>query len=401
MLRILRAIMQTLLLLHLAAAYATTNQRDHFKHISSAPFVLTVMINTSRNANALELISKTEEQIKNHTTIQNRKVVVEIIDTAKTPFFDKHYKLDGKHSLRFFIKGQMIELHDFDATIEDLKDAAITKTDLVSKLVGFVDEKINRISIELKNVEQLKSLLEADNVVGFFYGDDKQVFEKYHKVAMKNIDFIFTHTNDKSLADTVFYKYANKTAPGTPTFAIIRSASALNDLDTAALVEFTNFGEKALTEFIEFERFAKLRDASAGSDIVKRIFHKFQPLLLYVGSEKTNPKNFAVFKQAVKSLPKKMVFANVEPDSPQSASFMQLFVMAGKNMAKEALNIVWLGPNRKIQVENYTVGLDKEAIVEFVAKFNRQYETVIDAMRQHFYDKEEKEIGNGVTSQEL
>lgn len=400
---ILRAVIPLIALIHSPAFYTVvSNQADHFKLLSANTFVLSVIYSSADNQEIGKLIANALDNVEKHKTVNSNNVAIELIDTKEAPFFDKHYRLNGKHGARLFIKGQMAEMDHFNNDVESLLRQKISSKDMTEKLSRFVEDQIKAISIELLSYKQFKNILDSEKTVGFFYGANEKDYAKYYKVALKNMGFVFTHTMDKQIASEVFAHHANKAAPDSSVFVIIRSPEILNEFDNSTAVEFTDFSEKALTEFIEYEKHNKLRGPSDASDIVKRIFKKFQPLLLYIKPKTENAKDFETFKSAIQTLPKRMIYAYGEPDEENSSAFMQLFLMNGKNMSEGETNIIWMGPNRQIQMEKFTGAMDKDMLVEFVFKFNKQNELAINEMSQHFYEKEVDEQSHAdITSEEL
>lgn len=399
---ILRALITTTLLLTLVNCYAEiTNQHDHFKNINTNPYVLAIFYNSKENPKQSHTLLSVVKTIETSDIVVSNHVYLEVVDIGNAIFFDNHYKLDGKNAVRLFIRGQMIELDNFDADLEHIYNRSTVNKDLSNKLIQFIDSKLKSISIELRDISHFKDILTTKRVIGFFYGQDETSFKKYFKVAMKNIDFDFTHTSNEQLASQIFAEYGRRTIPQTPTFGIIRHEDALNEFDNSSAVFHIDLNEKPLTEFLEFERFDKLRNPSTGNEIVKRIFRKYQPLLFYVKPHNDDTTNFEAYKEAIKALPKRFIYTYAKTDSASSTAFLQLFMMADKMMVADTLSIVWLDPSRKIRIELYNGAFEKERIVEFVFKFHKQNQRFIDVMRQHLYDKDKNTDDENLISEEL
>ena len=389
----------TLLIFSTIIGYQELNKKqEHFNNLKNYPYILTILINSLDKPMITAQLKQSLEKIDVKEPITNDNVLLEFIDTSAVPFFDKHYKLEGKSAAKLFIRNQMINYENFDSYISNIQISDKKANELSMRLLEFVDLHLKNISVEIRDIDHFWEVLNSNKIIGYYCGNQDANFNQYYNVASKNIDFYFTHSFDTNLCESIFREIGQINSHKPPFFAIIRSKEALNEFDNNPIVVFTDFSEKALSEFIEFERFDKLRDPADIKNIIKRMFNKAQPLLLYVKDNSQTEKNFKNYMEAVKVLPKNFIYSYTDVNSGE---FLQLFVMAHKMMTVGTLSILWVTPTRNVRVENYQGALEKEMIIEFVSKFNKQNERIIDSMRAHLYDKENKVRNQSIASEEL
>ena len=397
-------IMITLLaVLFVASAISYTeveHQDEHFSNIHAKNYVLAVFLNPKKNGKLTQSMKSILEGLEETGSLKDTGIVVELIDTVKLPFFDSHYDLHGSNALRFFIKGQMIDMPDFDKELDELYRNSIPGHELATKIEDFIAEKIDNISIELSNIQEFKEMLQTKRIVGLYSGADNINFERFFHVARKNIDFNFAHTFDPKLKNEIYTEFGH-TAPSGDIFGVFRYAGDLNEFDDQVIVTFSNFEEKALMEFIEFERFDKLRGPEHGNDIFKRMIHKSEPLVLFVKDKPEESWRFQVFKSAVKDLPKKLIYSHVDGESPYVGSYHQMFMLSNTTMIPETLYVLWFTPIRKIWIEQYKGNFNREDIIAFVDKIYKEQANMWDSMRSHLYDHNYAKTGAKITSEEL
>lgn len=396
------ALLTTIALTHLSRSYIDIkDQHQHFKNIYSNDYVLVVFYNSKSDPKTSSQVRKSITSLEDNEVVQDNKVLVEFIDTSNVGFFDKHYDLDGKHSVRLFIRNQMEELVDFDSYFNRLKQSKQWEAELTEAIERFVDIKIKEITVELSSINQFRELLVSKQILGLFSGNRGSNFERYFHVARKNIDFSFAHSFDKDTARGILAEFGNISPPEGDFFAIVKTVESLNEFDTEPVIFFNDFKEKPLTEFIEFNRFSKLRDPEDSNETVKRIFFKHQPVLLYVKSPNTESKQFEIFKETVKALPRQLIYTYTEADSLASSAFLQLFMLAEKLMMPETIALLWVGPSQKVKVQSFQGDFEKGPIIEFVFNFLQQNEKVLDSLKQHLYDRHDKNEGEVLNNEEL
>lgn len=377
------------------------DQQEHFRITKTHPYVLTIFHNGKTNQDLSEHLLKAIELVEKTEVAATHGVVAEFVDTADVPFLDSHYKLEGRRAVKFFINNKMTNFDNFHNELDEMAANSTLEQELPLKLLMFVDLRLKKISEEVRDLDHFRNLLETNKTIGYFCGSEDDIYKQHFKVAAKNIDFKFAHTFNEAQNIIAMASLGSTPTPKCPFFAIIRHADALNEFDTNQIVTFSDFEEKPLTEFIEFERFDRLRNPSTGSEIVKRMFAKAQPLLLYVQNDRSDLQHLSIYKEAVRALPKRFIYSHVDIDSENSTPFFQLFMMADKMMESDSLTILWVGLNRKVQLETFKGAFDKELIMEFVFKFNKNNEKLIKAMRDHLYDKPKVVDDGASTSEEL
>ena len=388
-------------ILSIATCYTEiTEHHKHFDNLYTNDYVIVVMHNTKKNSKFTKSLKNALNVLEGSNDMKSYDVKVEYVDTIKTPFFDSHYDLEGKDEARLFIRNQMVIYENFEEELEQLNKKSSPEVEISSKLEEFVLNRIKKISTELRDMEHFKEIINEKRVVGLYTGAQNDNFDKYMLVAKKNIDFTFVHTFDPYLRESIFEEFRYAPITKDDIFVIIRHKEDLNEFDNQLVVPSNEFDEKSLTEFIEYERFDKLRNPEQGNEIVKRMFFKAQPLLLYIIGTQKESERFEIFKEAVKSLPKRFIYSYTDTESSTSGAYLQLFMMAEKMMTPEGLSILWVSPSRKIRIEPFNGEFTKQGIIDFVFSFYESHERILDSMKEHLYDKK-KDGKDKMTSEEL
>lgn len=377
------------------------NNHEHFDNVHSNYYVLSVFYNPKRNYRLTKPLTNVLDVLDKSEVIKSNGVVVEYIDISQIPFFDNHYDLEGKNSINLFIRNQMVIMDNFEDYLELMYKRSTPEHQLASKIEAFLAIQLNKISTEIRDISHFREAVLVNRIIGFYSGSKSANFVKYMHMARKNIDFNFYHTFDPVLRETIFNEFAQIPAPQGNSFAITRYGEDLNDFDNQMVTVFNDFSEKALTEFFEYERFDKLRGPEQGNEIVKRMFFKSQPLLLYVQGSSKDSQKFEIFKEAVKSLPKSFIYSYTDLDSTTSGAYLQLFMLASAIMAPDTVSIIWVAPSRAVRVEPFQNEFSKNSIVSFVFDFYEQHKQILESMKSHLYEKEAEPQEAAVSSDEL
>lgn len=366
------------------------NQDEHFVNVSNKNYVLVAFLSLKVNSKAENPLRKALEVLAESNLVKSHNVVVELINTEQLPFFDDHYDLAGRSALRLFICNHMTEMEGFAEQLNDLAHGSLKQESLLENIEGFIGNLIGGISTELKDIEHLRELLRSKRVIGLYAGENGFNFKRFFHVARKNTDFDFVHTFDKDLKAAIFSELSQRKASEENCFAVLRHPETLNEFDNTAIVYISDFKEKVLTEFLEFERFDKLRAPDQGREIFMRLALKAQPMVLFVhGSDKASSK-FEEFKEAVKELPKKLIYSHTDVDTTQSSHYLQLFMLANQLvMAEETLYIIWMTPNKQVRITELSNDFTKNSVKDFVYEYLSQNHQLLDTMRGHLYDKEQ------------
>lgn len=376
------------------------NYHDHFSKVHSNNYVLAIFHNPGQNSKLTKPLKNILAMLDQSDVVKQNNIIIEYADIVKIPFFDKHYDLEGNNTVKLFIRNQMVDMESFSERLEQMYKNSVPERDFALEIETFIRDKLNGISIEIRDITHFRDLINDKRVLGLYSGSRNDNFKKYFHVARKNIDFTFAHTFDLYLRESIFEEFGKTPVPQGDSFAIVRHSEDLNEYDYRMITVYEEFTEKGLTEFLEFERFDKLRDPETGNEIVKRMFFKAQPLLLYIRSNNKESTKFETFKEAVKALPKQFIYSYTDTEAKSSAAYLQLFMMAEKMMMPDILFILWVSPSRKVRIEPYNGEFSKQGIIDFVFNFNEEHEAVFDSMRNHLYDKEPKEEDR-LTTEEL
>lgn len=377
-----------------------TDHDDHMNNIYTHNYVLSLLYESAISANLGPQLASVAELLTKSEKLTERKVFIELIDVTKIPFLNTHYRLNGKPDAKIFIRSRKFDFQNFYSKVEELQNGYVTEQDLTATLEQFIIAHLSSISTLVETLEQFNALLGEKGMLGVFFGPKGANYNKYFHVARKNLDFNFAHIHDPALRDAIFEELPGTGRPQSDFMAVIRHKRLLNEFDNQQIVVGLDFKEKALTELLEYERFEKLRDPSQAGNIVKRMYSKGQPLMLYVKGSGKESEGFKAFKEVLKTLPKRFIFSYTELESESTPHYLQMFMLAQSQMVPESLYIVWIMHTRKPKVEMYTGEIDAEGVGEFIFKFYKEHEYILDSLGQHLYDKE-MPGQDGILSEEL
>lgn len=387
---ILNILLACLLALGATNAYINVKEpNDLYKNTFAENYVLAFMHNAKTTPSATKIVHKIVNAVENLDIVKQENIIVHLIYTDDVNFFNKGYKLDGRNGLKLFIKNQLLTMNDFDDLLIEASKYGNKVDELVDLINKFISDNIAKISVYITNIEQFKKIIDEKRIVGLYTGKNNDNYKKYLHVARKNIDFPFLHIFDSNLANEIFIEFAKREAPKEDTFTIFRHVDDLKNFENDPAISINNFNEKILTEFLEFERYPKLRDMSYASINTKKLFYKYQPMVLYsFGSSKEAATGYETFKEAVKYLPKNMIYAVMDPDHPDVMHYTQLFLMANSISQGEGLVILHITPSQDVRMKPFNEPFTTDNIIMFVKDFYKQNKGIFDGMRKHLYDKE-------------
>lgn len=372
-------------------SYTTLKHQDeHFINLSTKNYVLVIFANLKTQPKLAKPISKVLSRLSSSKTVKAEKVLLELADTNAVSFFDSHYDLEGKAGLRLFIRSQMLKNEELAAEIGALDSKGADEHATADRIEKWLTESLARISTHITSLEQMKALVAEKKIVGLYSGSRGSNFEEHFRVARKHIDFTFAHTFDSELAAAIYAAFGSLPFPKDDTFAVIRDAEALTEFDALPIVTFAHFNERELTEFLEFERYAKLRSSAETASIYSKLFHKHQPLLLFTGAPDSSPEHFHAFTEAIKQLPKNMIYGHTDIESVEAGAFHRLFMQAKEALTPGSVNIVHAGVDKKINIEQLTGKLSAARIASFATDFMRNKKEYFRSIRGFLYDKVEE-----------
>lgn len=399
--RVIQVLAAALFLVSTTCSFLTLkNQDDHFINVSSKNYVVVLFADLKKQSKLKKPIDKLLSRLSSSKTVKSNDVIVELADTATVPYFDSHYDLEGKPGLRLFIRNQMLDNKELASKVAELGGRGANEAELADSIEKWVADAIARISLEIKDADSLWEFIREHKIIGLYSGSRGSNFDEYFRVARKHIDFPFAHTFDTKLANKAYAELGNLPAPQSDSFAIIRDVSSLTEFDPLPIVTFNHFNERELTEFIEFERYEKMRSTNQTASIYAKLFNKHQPMLLFTGAPESSPEYFHLFTQAVKQLPKNMIYGHTDVKSKDSGVFHQLFMGAQEALLPNTINIVHAGVDSKIKIEQLTGKLSVSNIKDFASKFMSDKAHYFQSIRNYMYDivedvkghnKEEKE----------
>ena len=362
----------------------------HFTNTYKEPYVLMIAYNNDTHPGVEKEIKGALESLKDSEFVQEHGIILEWADCVQNEFWNKHYDLEGRNGLRFFIKNQMTIMPEFNEKVQKMLNREWTPEELKDSVLDLMRREIDDLVRPVSSLNELKQRAQNEQVVVLYMGDKSQNYDRYFQFARKNSDATFLYNFELSFKQEVFKMMSGLVVPKGDVFAIVKSEDMLDSFNPLQVVWLESFDSEAeMSTFFEHERYPKLRDDSFGNMIVKKLFFKHQILVLYAYKETANPQNRAAYEEAVKVLPNKLIYGISDTESKDSASFLQLFMMSQQMLMPETLSLMYVTPGKKVRIESFRGEFRVNAIVDFVYDHYKRLQPLIKQMSSHLYDMED------------
>ena len=359
----------------------------HFTNTFKEPYVLLIAYNSEPHPGIDVAIRDALTSLEDDEFVKENEIILEWADCVQNEFWNKHYDLDNKNGLRFFIKNQMTTMPDFDEKVLKMMNKEWTAEQLRESVVDLMRREIDDIVNPISTLEMLTSRAKEEGVVCVYLGEKSQNFDRYFQFARKHTDASFFYNFDLKFKQEVYMKLSGLVVPKGDVFAIVKSEDMLNDFDPYQVVSLESFDtEKEMATFFEFERYPKLRNEEHANDVVRNMFFKGQILFLYAYKGTPDPQTKLVFEESVKILPSKIIYATVDTESRGSASYLQLFMMSNQMLMPETMTMLYVTPSKKVKIEAFNGEKIINNIVDFVYDFYKSKQPLVEQMTRHLYD---------------
>ena len=84
--------------------------------------------------------------------------------------------------------------------------------------------------------------MNENKIISVYLGNQDKNYEKYYKLAKKNLDFTFLYSFSADMKKKLFSVYSfDGSEPSDDVMVILRHKSLINEYDPFEIVQFTNF----------------------------------------------------------------------------------------------------------------------------------------------------------------
>lgn len=368
----------------------TETDIDFRKAVQIKPLTIAIFYDSSSCGFCKKFAFSMYDELLDDELFREHKVGFVRADIAKSHDIKHKYGLDKKSHLMLIVKGHKMEMENFYETQVLVLEQKMANNELYEKVKSFLNEKILGISKEIETIEELTRLVKDKGIALAYVGEKNVNYKLYHRIAKKNADEKLYHIFNPEIKQKLSNIYNVKNLPSNDYIAVIKDTSQITAYDTDRIVTLeVNNNIIAIERFIEFERYPKFRGPEYSEINVKHIMKFGQQMLLYVRSLPLNLYNNSQFNDAIKKLPKRFIFSNVEYKSKDNEVYKELFDKADVKQEPESLYFIYKTPTKKFKIEQYKGNMESNKIVNFVFNFFKEKGHIFggehhEYMKEHF-----------------
>ena len=347
-----------------------SSQDEHFNKVLDNDHVVIGFYDSEKAPDSRDVIKNLLDDLTRAESLGNRQLHFGFADLSEIPFLRSHYDIDTDSGFFYFVKNQLQKMPNFSPQVEKTLKSPSSYAKLLQNSLDFLNQRFNRISAPLANIQELREALHDHGVIGVYIGKEDKSFATFKSFAATHIDFDFYHVFDRELGENIFKYKTTQALPDKPVLAIIRSAELVTDFDDQALV-FTDrlTSARSLEKFFAYERYPKMLGDQDAESAVNRLLYHHQAMLMFVGGSDHSSENYQAFVKAVKVLPKKLVYLTIQHDSEKLGSLLQLFMMSNQSMASEKVYFVRIEGAADVSVVPLTKTVTKTNVIDFAQPF--------------------------------
>lgn len=161
-------------------------------------------------------------------------------------------------------------------------------------------------------------------------GKEGEQLKKTQFLAWSSLDNKILYSKNERLNSLIMHKF-NYPVTSDDLFVIVRSEEMINDLDRNSFSVFKEFQSyQKLSDFLWMECRPKLRDCSTAGETVREMYHKHQPAILFITGKNTSQEQIFEFKEAVRSVPKEVIFMMCSMEDNNINHFLNIFVQTNQ-----------------------------------------------------------------------
>lgn len=349
------------------------DEADFEKSLADKPIIAVFFYDSLSCSFCKRFVNNFFEDLLGDKVLLEQRLRFMRVDVAKSTLLKARYELEKKSHFMILTESGRIEMEDFHETQILLLERKISPKQLYDIVKGFLYEKLLSSSKVIDSMKEFQRLMYEKGALTVFVGEENANYKLYDRVAKINTGEQLYHVTKEALKKQINTTFDLKDLGGKDFVATFREDRGLSDFDTErvkTLVVSDNF--LSVERFVEFERHPKLRAPEYSRRNVDDLLKYSHQMLLYVRSSPINFQNDREFKQAVKELPKRFIFAYVDFESNHNLAYRDLFLRAETEQEPESIYLVYKLRQNKILVEIYKGPFESKSIKDFVVDFFKQ-----------------------------
>lgn len=352
------------------------NQIDFVTYLNAFEFKTMIFYNSAVCKRCLHTMSDLVQKMENWPLIQENKIHVQAVDTVKIANLKSQYSLPDKTGMVFFFRNDAFPFPEFNRNYRLFTNNELTFAEFRDNIESFLLKQLGHYVTEINSLSELNSTVSSLPTMVLFVGPKNYDYELYMRFAYVLPDQRFFAIHNTALAEQ-FMQSRNITGSYEQTFFVLfRSLKVLDDQEPNEMLVFRNIRNFMLAKrFLEYERGPRLRKPSEFErQIFDLIAHK-ERMLLYVGSgNNQEAPGLKEFVNAIRLLPKSMMYCHSNPDLDGFPFLMHLFDLAGHSVSVETLYFLHINQENKILIMTMKKPITKENIIEFVIEFFKKHQ---------------------------
>lgn len=379
------------------ASWIDVNNESDFNKALSAKTVSAVFFYDSASCGfCKKYLYNNYDDLLNDSVLIEHKLNFIRVDIGNAQSLKARYGLEKKSHLLFLVNDIKSEMENYHENQLMFLEKKMSSADLVDDIKTFLYKKLLNLSVEIQTMDHFTKLLVAKGILIVYLGDKNSKFKIYDRITKINAGEEYYHVFNKNLKQQLLLTFNLEKTKDMDFVAAFRDHRSLIGFETnkVEIMEVTN-SDISLEKFIEFERHPKLRGPEFAKKNVNAIMKQGQQMLLYVRSSPVNLLNGTHFKDAVKKMPKRFIFAYVDPKSDQNHIYEDLFKKADVDQRQESLYMIYKLPTKKIMIETYKGDFNAESIINFVFDFFKQKGYIFGQDHEEYIKEHLKPLDTG------
>lgn len=348
-----------------------TNQIEFLDYLNSTEMKVVIFFNSTSCHKCGDLLPDIRKKIEQIDIIIVNKIDVILVNTNLIAQLNSSFDFPDKVSVIFYFRSDSFILPDFNRHFRQLMNGELSEGDFLYIIKDFVVLNLNSYCESLGTIEVLDSILEFKKMIVLYIGEDNYDFEIYIRFAYTHPDSHFYYIHNKEIGKMFFEKYNFKENFEDSNFYILRHSSILDEFEGNFYSVFRGVRNFMLAKrFLDFELYPKLRKPEDFENIVFNLFSQHEKILLYIGGDDfMTSQSFSEYKNAIKLLPKRMIYSYSSPRVISFSYIMNLFSFVQVTVGVDNVYLLHLIKDDQIEVLTMKKTLTKENIIAFVFEF--------------------------------
>lgn len=373
-------LIQLLLISFAGAKMTTIDSEGEFLQVVQSRRVVLALVYSSKDCLICKRSGVPALGIASNHVVANR-LGAELLeaDLVKIPSLRARYGIKGAYELLLFVRNQVVRLPEFR-----LSDSA--ENNSIFMLQTFV-HRMKGVQGRLLSFGSLKEVLTQHPTVFLFLGNEPSLAILFRQLAQANLGLPFFQVVPEEVQSEIYEQLKGDLLP-TRNLLCVARAEGVGKLDVDFACQSFQ-GLETAQRFVDLEKFPKLRTREQNDEILKLVHWRKQAVMFL--SSTGDAKKEAEFFQAVKSLPKNMIFAITQVQQAEP-TFRQIFLMAKVVQTPDVVYIAYSIPGEGLKIEHLTKEVRKSNIEQFAFDFQKNHPWLFEVADEPFESKGSKDI---------